>query len=62
MEAAASTASEQSRNSDSQEPRVGELGSSSEEDEGLKDPFKWILCFIRVDALTCPSYSWMSMS
>lgn len=25
-------------------------------------PFKWILYFIQVDALTCPNYSWMSMS
>lgn len=37
MEAAASAASEQSGNSDLQEPRVGELSSSCEEDEGLKD-------------------------
>lgn len=37
MEAAASAASGQSGNSDWQEPRVGELSSSWEEDEGLKD-------------------------
>lgn len=37
MEAAASAASEQSGNSDLQEPRVGELSSLCEEDEGLKD-------------------------
>lgn len=46
MEAAASAASEQSGNSDLQEPHVGELSSSCEEDEGLKDTwasFKWIL-------------------
>lgn len=50
-EAAASTASEQSGNSDLQEPHVGELSSSCEEDEGLKDT----VGSFQVDTLLYPS-------
>lgn len=51
MEAAASAASEQSGNSDLQEPLVGELSSSCEEDEGLKDA----VGSFQVDTLLYPS-------
>lgn len=51
MEAAASAASEQSGNSDLQEPLVGELSSSCEEDEGSKD----VVGSFQVDALHYPS-------
>lgn len=51
MEAAASAASEHSGSSDLQEPRVGELSSSCEEDEGLKDT----VGSFQVDTLLYPS-------
>lgn len=46
------------------EPRVGSLGASHEEDEGLKEP-GWGMVGsddCQEDALMCPSCSWMSLS
>lgn len=46
------------------EPRVGRLGASHEEDEGLKKPGWGVVGSGdgQEDALTCPSCSWMSLS
>lgn len=46
------------------EPRVGRLGASHKEDEGLKKPGWGVVGSDdgQEDALTCPSCSWMSLS